>query len=69
MKGWRDFSLVNCFGGRKFGEFTVQPIMNNTKKATVKPVYSGHLGTSLKCPDFPGQFTCKWVLWDHYQVS
>ena len=22
-----------------------------------------------RCPDFPGQFTCKWVLWDHYQVS
>ena len=20
---------------------------------TVKPVYSGHLGTNLKCPDFP----------------
>jgi len=23
-------------------------------KATVKPVYSGHLGTSLKCPDYQG---------------
>ena len=22
-----------------------------------------------RCPDFPGQFTCKWILWDHYQVS
>ena len=37
-------------------------------QVTVKPVYSGHLGTNLKCPDFPGQFTCKWERWDHHQV-
>ena len=37
MKGWQDFSLANCLskqvGGREFGEFTVQPIMNNIKIA------------------------------------
>ena len=36
---------------------------------TVILVYSGHLWTSLKCPDFLGQFTCKWVLYDHHQLQ
>ena len=39
---------------------------------TVKPVYSGHLGTSLKCPDYQGVLIFQvslHVFWDHYQVS
>ena len=31
-----------------------QQCRDNTKVYTVKPVYSGHLGTYLKCPDYQG---------------
>ena len=49
--------------GEKWVELLANKIGSFQSMCKVKPVYSGHLGTSLRCP---GQFTCKWVLWDHY---
>ena len=35
-------------------EMKVHRDMENAKQHTMEPVYYGHLGTSLKCPDYQG---------------